>query len=176
MVNRRFLIITLGIVLVVASFLYTPFAGADNSEQLTLEPGTGVRIGQNLAQFTLESLYDSQITVAPSGKIMVINFGATWCPPCREEMPELDSFAQANQEKVDFYAVNLQESKGKVSQFVNENGYTMPVLLDEDGVVAKTFKVTAIPTTIIVNKHGMIKYRKSGGMTRDELEGIINSL
>ncbi len=52
----------------------------------------------------------------------------------------------------------------------------MPVLLDKDGVVAQQFQITALPTTIIVDKNGLIKHRQSGAMTRNELEGIINSL
>ena len=59
---------------------------------------------------------------------------------------------------------------------MNTNQYTMPVLLDKEGEIGKRFQVTAIPTTVIINKHGMIKYRKSGAMTLNELEGIINSL
>jgi len=138
--------------------------------------GTGVKVGQTLIPFNLESLDGSQVTVGQPGKITVINFWATWCPPCQAEMPELQIFAQNNQQKVNFYAVNLQESNGKISEFMTKNKYTMSVLLDKDGAVGKTFQVTAIPTTIIVNKFGMVKYRKSGGTTMNELEGIINSL
>lgn len=138
--------------------------------------GTGVKVGQQLAIFSLDNLAGSKVTVGEPGKITVINFWATWCPPCQEEMPDLEIFAKRNQEKVNFYAVNLHESESKVKKFMNENQYTMPVLLDKDGEIGKKFQVTAIPTTIIVNKHGMIKYRKSGAMNINELEGIINSL
>ena len=138
--------------------------------------GTGIKVGQTVTPFILESLDGSQVTVGQPGKITVINFWATWCPPCQEEMPELEMFAHNNQQKVEFYAVNMQESKGKISEFMSKNQYTMSVLLDKEGGVGKKFQVTAIPTTIIINKHGMVKFRKAGAMTKNELEGIINSL
>ena len=155
-------------------YWYAHVEGEGNRLSPTL--GTGGKVGQMLAPFTLDSLNGSKVTVEKSGKIIVINFWATWCPPCQEEMPDLEIFAQRNKQKVDFYAVNLHESEEKVKKFMNTNQYTMPVLLDKEGEIGKRFQVTAIPTTVIINKHGMIKYRKSGAMTLNELEGIINSL
>lgn len=155
-------------------YWYAHVEGEGNRLSPTL--GTGGKVGQMLAPFTLDSLNGSKVTVEKSGKIIVINFWATWCPPCQEEMPDLEIFAQRNRQKVDFYAVNLHESEEKVKKFMNTNQYTMPVLLDKEGEIGKRFQVTAIPTTVIINKHGMIKYRKSGAMTLNELEGIINSL
>lgn len=173
--SKKLITIGLGVVLTVLSFVYTSFVSIEKNP-LTASAETGIKVGQDLPAFTLNRLDGGSVTVGQSGKITVINFWATWCPPCREEIPDLDAFARQNQEKVDFYAINLQESNVKVSEFMNSNGYTMSVLLDENGVIAEKFKIAAIPTTIIVNKHGMIKYRKSGAMTRNELEGIINSL
>ena len=158
----------------VGYYWYTHVEGEGSRLSPTL--GTGGKVGQLLATFTLDSLTGYKVTVEKSGKIIVINFWATWCPPCQEEMPDLEIFAQRNKQKVDFYAVNLHESEEKVKKFMNTNQYTMPVLLDKEGEIGKRFQVTAIPTTVIINKHGMIKYRKSGAMTLNELEGIINSL
>lgn len=173
--SKRMLIILLGFIMAITGYWYTySDAGVKKTSPPTAK--VGVRIGQTLAPFVLEGLDGSQVTVGQPGKITVLNFWATWCPPCKEEMPELERFFRNNQQKVDFYAINLQESNGKISEFMNKNNYTMPVLLDAGGAVGKKFQVTAIPTTIIINKHGMIKYRKSGTMTMNELEGIINSL
>jgi len=172
--SRRMLIMALGIIMAIVGYWYTYHSA--HPDQSSSSVTTGIKVGQTIMPIVLNRLDGTQTTVGQSGKITVINFWATWCPPCREEMPDLDTFAHKNQQKVDFYAINLEEPIGKISEFMDKNKYTMPVLLDTDGAVAKKFQVTAIPTTIIVNKHGMIKYRKSGGMTVDELEGIINSL
>ena len=172
--NRKKLLIVIFIIMVALGYLYT-LGDADANKPLPAGVN-GVKLGQTLTPFILESLDGSQVSIGQPGKITVLNFWATWCPPCQEEMPELDIFAQNNQQKVTFYAVNLQEHSEKVRNFMNKNQYTMSVLLDKDGAVGKKFQVTAIPTTIIVNKHGMVKFRKSGAMTKNELEGIINSL
>lgn len=174
-INRRNIIFAVFLIMLASGYYWYSHFDA-NTNKTSASPGTGVRVGQNLAPFNLDSLTGSEVTVGQSGKIIVINFWATWCPPCQEEMPDLEVFAQRNRQKIDFYAVNLHESEEKIKSFMNANHYTMPVLLDKDGAVAKNFQVTAIPTTIIINKHGMIKYRKSGAMTINELEGIINSL
>lgn len=173
--GRKLFAVIVGITLVVAGFLYVK-----NSEPEVQKPQAssdiGVRVGKNSPVFTLTSLEGDKVTVGQAGKITVINFWATWCPPCQEEMPELDLFAKKNQQKINFYAINLQESNGKVSEFMNKSKYTMPVLLDKDGIVAKQFQVAAIPTTIIIDKTGIIKHRQSGAMTMNELDGIINSM
>ncbi len=173
--NNKNIIIIIGVILFGLGYYWYSHVD-ENANKPSAKAGTGVKVGQNIAAFSLDNLTGSKVTVGETGKITVINFWATWCPPCQEEMPDLEIFAKRNREKVDFYAVNLHESEDKIKKFMNENNYTMPVLLDKDGAIGKKFQVTAIPTTIIVNKHGMIKYRKSGAMTINELEGIINSL
>jgi len=172
--NKRNSLIVITVLIVVIGYLYTLHEA--NTIKIMPPSETSINTEKILTPFNLESLDGSQITVGQPGKITVINFWATWCPPCREEMPELQIFAQKNQQKVNFYAINLQESTEKISVFMNKNQYTMPVLLDKDGGIGKKFQVTAVPTTIITNKQGVIKFRKAGAMTNNELEGIINSL
>jgi len=172
--GRRNSLIVIGVIMVAFGYWYTlPNTDVNKPSSSTAK---SVKVEQTLPPFTLPSLDGSEVTVGQPGKITVINFWATWCPPCKEEMPELEIFAKKNQEKVNFYAINLQESNEKVSDFISKYKYTMPVLLDKEGTIGKQFQVTAIPTTIIVNQQGMVKFRKSGGMTGNELEDIINKL
>ncbi|AJQ27185.1 TlpA family protein disulfide reductase [Pelosinus fermentans] len=174
---RKKLFITLLVLLAFAGVWYVGFFEKESTPQTQPPDGKiDVKVGKNSPSFTLDSLAGNQVTVGKTGRITVINFWATWCPPCLEEMPELEKFAKKNQQKVQFYAVNLQESQENVRGFMNKHNYTMPVLLDKDGIVAKQFQITAIPTTIIVDKNGLIKHRQSGAMTMNQLDGIINSL
>lgn len=174
MSKKKFFIL-LGIILIAIGAGYVGIPEYQSKKpQLITE--SGARVGKTSPSFTLDRLEGGNVTVGLPGKITVINFWATWCPPCQEEMPDLDQFAKKNQQKINFYAVNLQESNEKVSEFMNKHKYNMPVLLDKDGFVAKQFQIAAIPTTIIVDKSGLIKHRQSGAMTLNELEGIINSL
>lgn len=128
------------------------------------------------ASFSLTGMDGKQIEVGADGQLTIINFWATWCPPCREEMPELSRFAQQHGGDVHFYAVNIKESGDKVREFMVKNNYNMTVLLDKDGDIAKKFNITAIPTTIVLDTKGNIKYRKAGGVTAAELEGVINKM
>lgn len=175
MINKRNMIIFIGMIVIILGYWYGCL-GDTGKNKIVTTGDNPTKVGKMLVPFTLTSLAGSPVTVSSSGKIVVINFWTTWCAPCQDEMPDMDGFAKHNQEKVDFYGVNLQESPEIVGDFMYKNKYTMPVLLDKEGEIANLFQVGATPTTIIINKHGMIKHRKSGGMTRYELEGIINSL
>ena len=136
----------------------------------------GVAAGKKLPEFALTSLEGASVKVGSSPKVTIINFWATWCPPCREEMPELEKFSRLHGDQVDLYTINLQEPPAKVTAFLNQNQYTLKVLLDSDGQVAKIFRVNSIPTTIVADSKGIIKYRKSGPVTASELEGVLSGL
>ena len=103
--------------------------------------------------FTLENLEGSPVSLSDfQGKVVFLNFWATWCPPCRAEMPDMEKLWQKFKEE-DFIilAVDLRERKEKVSSFMEENGYTFPVLLDPRGKVASTYGIRAIPTTFLLD-------------------------
>ncbi|MEN6567254.1 MAG: TlpA disulfide reductase family protein [Veillonellales bacterium] len=174
-----FWIIALLILAAIAGIWYT-FTAAERQnsprgkEQAQAE--TGVTIGKTAPAFTLDSLDGKTVQVGGLGEPYVLNFWASWCPPCREEMPEMVEFAGKYGSQVQFYGVNLQEPKEKVNAFLQQNHYVFPVLLDKNGTVAQTFRVSAIPTTIVVDSKGIIRYRKTGGVTLSELEGIIKGL
>lgn len=150
---------------------------SDISYKKSLAPREqGIPLGKMVTPFMLEGLDGSPVTVGKAGKIIVINFWNTWYLPCQDEMVILEKFYQNNQGKILFYGINIQESSGEINDFMKENNYQIPILLDKDGDLSSKFQVDSIPTTIIINKYGMIKYRKSGIMTKNELEGITNSL
>jgi thiol-disulfide isomerase/thioredoxin len=135
---------------------------------------TGVTPGKSAPAFTLEGLAGPAVAVPAAGKVTVLNFWATWCPPCREELPELDKFARDNP-AVAFYAVDLQEPAAKVRDFLKQNGYSFPVLLDSGGSAAQAYRINAIPTTVVIDKSGL-KFRKTGPVTAAELAGVIRGL
>lgn len=178
--RKRFVWIATIVILIAVVFWYMIGSGPANPPPTktpdTSVAETGVTVDKMIASFTLIGIDGKQTTVGQQGKVTIINFWATWCPPCREEMPELDDFAQKHDQMVAFYAINIQESSDKVGEFLKQGKYTMPVLLDKDGAVAKKFRINAIPTTIVVDKNGIIKYRKSGTVSSSELEGVIKGL
>lgn len=128
--------------------------------------------------FTATTLDGSAITInaAMDKKLYVINFWATWCPPCRAEMPDLDDFAKKHADEITFYAVNIQEPKDTVAKFLKDNNFTMPVLLNLKGEAAEVYQIRAIPTTYIIDSKGAIRFKKIGSTTAAELETALQSV
>lgn len=129
--------------------------------------------GNQAPAISLVDLNSNPTNVEFQGSLTVINFWATWCPPCKAEMPEFEEFFRENAGKIAFYAINIKEPQERVAGFLKAGNLTMPVLLDSSGEVAKAYRVNAIPTTLIVDKNGTVVFRKSGAMSKDELEKAI---
>ena len=137
----------------------------------------GAMIGQQAPDFVLKTLDGNSVRIHPAqdGKLYVLNFWATWCPPCQAEIPELEAFATAHANNLDFYAVNLQESAEDVQDFLTQRGHDFPVLLDS-GEAAKSFRIRAIPMTVIIDRNGIIRFQKIGMTNREELEQALAKL
>lgn len=101
-----------------------------------------------------------------SGKVIMINFWATWCPPCRQEMPSLEAVYQdLKQDGFVVIAVNQWESVDLVFPYLGQLAVfpTFPILLDHAGKLSQAYDVKGLPTTFIVNRQGNIVYRAIGG-------------
>ncbi|MCR5757277.1 MAG: TlpA family protein disulfide reductase [Selenomonas sp.] len=163
------------LVLLLAAAFFMGYQALAESEE-TAE--TGVLPGKAALELHLQDLQKNPINIngPHDQEIYVLNFWATWCPPCREEMPELDAFARENKDKVKFYAVNIQESASDVNAFIQEQHYTLPILLDADGENAQAYHIKGIPTTIIIDRNGIIQYRKTGAVTKTELDDALTKI
>ena len=98
------------------------------------------------------------------GRPVLINFWATWCGPCRLELPELVKAAQENEDLV-VLAVNMQEARSAVEPFAQEFDMTMPVVLDADGRLRMEYLVRGLPTTYFVDREGKIASVVAGPLT-----------
>jgi len=91
------------------------------------------------------------------GKVVFLNFWATWCGPCRFEMPSMEIlYQELNSSGLEIVAVNLQEDRESVQSFVDEYGLSFSVLLDTTGRVGATYGARSIPTTYIVDRDGFV--------------------
>lgn len=108
--------------------------------------------------FTLKDLNGAAHSLSDyKGKKIFLNFWATWCPPCRTEMPSMQRvYKQMDKDKYVMLAVNIREGKGKVKSFAGDNGYTFPILLDNDGRIASKYAVRGIPTTYFIDNNGKV--------------------
>ena len=93
------------------------------------------------------------------GKAVVVNFWATWCEPCREEMPSLDRLRkQMGDKRVEVLAVNVGEAPERVARFTRDVPVTFPIVYDRDGATAKAWKVRGYPTSFVLDSRGRIRY------------------
>ena len=103
------------------------------------------------------------------GKTVILNFWATWCPPCREEIPSMNrAWQQLREEDVVMLAVNMGEDEDTIFVFTADYPAQFPLLLDRDGAVTARWPVKGLPTTYIIAPDGSIAYRAIGGRNWDD--------
>lgn len=108
-----------------------------------------------------------------SGKITFFNFWATWCPPCRAEMPSIERlYKQMSGTNFRIIAVNAGENRSQVASFIEKNKYTFPIYLDESNALSSIFAARGLPSTYLVNKEGKVIAVRIGAMEYDQAELI----
>jgi peroxiredoxin len=144
-----------------AKFVAPPQPVAREQETRPVMPATPAASATN---FTLTGLDGKSHALSDyRGKVVFLNFWATWCPPCRAEMPSMQKLYLAwDQTRYVMLTVNLRETKEVVRAFADKNGYTFPILLDETGAIASQYRVSGIPTTLIINENGTVVNKTVG--------------
>ena len=141
---------------------------------------SALREGAEAPDFELTALDGKTVKLSDyRGKKVILNFWATWCPPCKAEMPHMQNFYEENKDKgVEILAVNLTNmDKGvdEVQKFVKEYGLTFTIPLDEEGVAGTTYQAFTIPTSYILDENGVITKKIVGPMDENmmkELTGV----
>ncbi|WP_164219622.1 TlpA disulfide reductase family protein [Virgibacillus sp. YIM 98842] len=146
------------------------------------EESAGIQPGETAPDFELETLEGDTVRLSDlRGQKVILNFWATWCGPCREEMPEMQEFYDNNEEEVEILAVNLLETEtddSNAQEFIDEFQYTYPVLLDEGAEVSEAYKGSvAVPTTYFIGTDGTIQHpRKIGSMNYEFMEEMVETM
>jgi thiol-disulfide isomerase/thioredoxin len=103
------------------------------------------------------------------GKPLIVNFWATWCPPCREEMPSMQrALDLLSNDEIGLIAINVGEDADTISQFLANARLKLPVLLDETSGVVMRYPVRGLPTTFVVDAEGRLAYVVTGGRDWDD--------
>ena len=125
-------------------------------------------VGHPAPDFALVDLEGNLLHLSDlRGEVVFINFWATWCPPCRAEMPEMEAVYQEYKDKdVLVIGVDIKETDNEVIQFVRQGGYSWRFVIDTTGEVAANYEITAIPTSFFLDRAGIIRAINVGAMTK----------
>jgi len=145
----------------------------------TQENKIGTQVGNLAPDFQLDNLEGQTVSLSDlQGKPVLINFWATWCPPCRAEMPYLEEvYREWSGKGVVLLAINIGETSSQVKEFLQSHSLSLPVLLDTGQNVARRYNIQYIPTTFFIDKDGTIQIVKVGAFTGvAEIEKSLNKI
>lgn len=130
--------------------------------------------GFSAPDFTLTNLKGETIKLSElRGKPVFLNFWATWCPPCRAEMPLIQNLYQEKGSQLQILTINIQEDPQTIEKFLRKNHYNFPVLLDKQGQVANQYWIKGIPTTFIIDQQGIIRAVWVGALEEKDLKALL---
>ena len=149
----------------------------DNPDLPPGHPDVSAIIGGEAApDFTLLNMQGEEVKLSDyRGKLVYLNFWATWCGYCDQEMPDLQVLNAENEDLV-VLAVNVRENIDIVQPYLEKGGYDFPVLLDEVGEISATYLVSGMPTTYFINSEGILLDRIPGMMDKDQMEEILGKM
>lgn len=143
------------------------------AQAVELEPAP--EVGHPAPDFTLRDLDGNAVRLSDlRGEVVFINFWATWCPPCRAEMPEIEAVHQEYKDKgVVVLGVDISEPASTVRQYIQQGGFSWTIVLDSIGEVARDYQIAAIPTSFFIDQEGIIRAVNIGAMTKRAMEAKL---
>ena len=138
----------------------------------------GVSVGSKAPNFSLIDLSGQKVELKDfKGKAVLVNFWATWCFPCREEMDDLKaSYDKYRDKGMVIIGINIKESKNVVKKMTDSFNITYPILLDSDGKISEAYNIFGVPSSFFIDKDGIIKDVVLGEMTEDMIVEKIDKL
>jgi cytochrome c biogenesis protein CcmG/thiol:disulfide interchange protein DsbE len=160
-------------VLLILTILLAACGGSD--PQSASSDLRGINVGNKALDFTLSSLDGDEFSLSDyQGDVVLVNFWATWCAPCQAEIPDFEAVYRSHKDRgFVILGVNQQEAPQVIEPFVAELEMTYPVLLDPRGDLMKDYRILGMPTSLLIDREGVIQLRHTGIMTASELENAL---
>ncbi len=142
------------------------------------DPGSALPAkGMKLADFELKDLDGNVVKLSQfAGRPVLLNFWASWCPPCKAEMPLLQSVQEKHSKDLVVIGVDEQELPETAKAFIDENHLTILFLIDQTGDVSGQYHVRALPTTLFLDANGVLRAQHIGQMNEAQLDGYLDKI
>ena len=135
-----------------------------------------VEVEREAPDFSLEDIQGASVNLSDlRGQVVILNFWATWCGPCVEEMPMFTRFQNQHPEVL-FIGINEKEDRNKVANFLDQNAFGYLMLIDTQAEVAELYKIMTLPTTIIIDEEGFQRFQHIGVVTETQLDYYLEEL
>jgi peroxiredoxin len=127
-------------------------------------PAFAVNAGDVAPGFSLKDVNGNEVTLSSmKGKVVFLTFWATWCPSCKEELPDLNTLQQKYADKgFTVISICIEPSDSIVANYLKKHPVTFPVLVDKEGAAAETFRFSGLPASFLIGKDGLIRHKHSG--------------
>lgn len=137
----------------------------------------GVEVGNKAIDFEVELLSGEKVKLSNYlGKPIFLNFWATWCGPCVREMPDIEKIKTEYGDNLVVLAINGGELKEDVEAFINKKGFTFNIGINESGDILEKYDSMYIPLSVFIDKDGVIRERKVGTLSEQDMKNIVESL
>ena len=132
-------------------------------------------LGKPIGDFTLLDLDGKSVNLSDyQGKYVLLNAWATWCPPCRAEMPDLNEFYQAHQDEgFEILAINAGETRDKAALFADSYNLSFKIVLDSNGMVLNSLGINAFPTSVLIDPQGKVAMIHIGMIFPEDLDNKV---
>lgn len=156
------------------SFFTSTFVEARENENPDNLPG--LRVGMKAPDFELKNLSGERVKLSDyMGKKVIVNFWATWCPPCKAEIPDLQRYYTEAGDEVQILAVNI-DPQNDVKKFVADTKVTFPVLLDDKDSVNRLYKILSIPTTYFIDEEGIVRNKYLSVISIEKIREYVDHM
>lgn len=165
------------LILLFSLFILFFFLYLNEKNKFPTQKNTGTKLGEYAPDFESEYLNGSRFALYDlRGTPVILNFWATWCPPCVREMPLLQKLYEENKNDIIVVGVNLGEDKKTIEEFIKRLNITFPIALDKEKKIESYYNLLLKPTTYFIDENGIIVDKKYGELSEEDLTERSNKL